>query len=68
MIFNPKRSYETYYVEIDPEIIFNAEPHQGNVEEHILVFAGQMRVRLKDEILNVKSNNFIRFQADCNHQ
>ena len=66
--FSPERSFETYYVEIDPGTTLDAEPHQGNAEEHVFVLHGQMKINVADQRFTVRAGNFISFQAGCEHQ
>jgi transcriptional regulator with XRE-family HTH domain len=66
--FNPKRSFEVYYVEIEPGTVLDAEPHQGNAEEHIFVVEGQIEITVGNESFDVRRENFISFQANCVHQ
>ena len=66
--FNPGRAFETYYVEIDPGAVLDAEPHQGNAEEHVFVLQGQFYISVADESFTVGPEQFITFQADCVHR
>lgn len=66
--FDPERSFETYYVEIDPGIVQDAEPHQGNAEEHVFVLQGQIKISISDQLLEVGPKQFITFRADCEHR
>lgn len=65
--FNPERAFETYYLEIEPGVIFEAQPHQGNAEEHIFVMQGLIEINIADEAFVVERQHFISFQADCFH-
>ena len=66
--FDPERSFEAYYVEIEPGTVLDAEPHEGNAEEHIFVFEGEIRISLANRSFTVSRENFISFQADCVHR
>jgi len=66
--FSPERSFETYYVELDPGTVLDAEPHQGNAEEHVFVLAGQIEISVADERYDVSSQNYISFKANCVHR
>ena len=66
--FEPQRSFETYYVEIDPGTTFRGEPHEGNVEEYIFVLKGVLVVEVEAERTEVRKSQFLRFQADRPHQ
>jgi XRE family transcriptional regulator, regulator of sulfur utilization len=65
--FNPERAFETYYLEIEPGVLFEAEPHQGHAEEHVFVMQGQITVSVAGEAFLVGKEHFISFQADCVH-
>lgn len=65
--FNPERAFETYYVEIDPGTSLDAEPHQGNAEEHVFVLQGQLEMTIAGEKQTVEREQFVSFQADCDH-
>lgn len=66
--FNPERSFEVYYVEVEPGIVLDAEPHQGNAEEHVFVLKGRIEVSVANESFNISRENFISFQANCVHR
>ena len=66
--FNPERSFETYYVEIDPGAVLEAESHQGNAEEHVFVLGGQFEISVAGESYGVNQAEFISFQANCAHR
>ena len=66
--FNPERSFETYYVEIEPGTVLDAEPHQGNAEEHVFVLQGQIEISVGEERFVVDKEQFISFQANCDHR
>lgn len=66
--FEPERSFETYYIELDPGTIIDSEAHQGNVEEHIFVIQGQIEIYVAGEEFIVRREEFISFQADVDHR
>ena len=66
--FSPERAFETYYVEIDPGTILEADPHQGNAEEYVFVFKGEITISLGDKDFRVSREQYITFQADQSHQ
>lgn len=68
LTFEPERSFETYYVEMEPGIVLDAEPHQGNAEEHVFVLQGQLDITVAGERYSVSREQFISFRADCPHQ
>ena len=66
--FDPDRSFEIYFVELDPGTTFVGEPHQGNVEEYVFVTNGTLEISVDETRHSVKRNQCIRFQADCPHK
>jgi transcriptional regulator with XRE-family HTH domain len=68
IVFDPERAFETYYLEIDPGITLDAEPHQGNAEEHVFVLRGALEITVGSEPIKVAAENFMGFQANCVHQ
>ncbi len=65
--FDPERSFEVYFVEIDPGIALEAEPHQGNAEEKVFVVKGQIDITVDGQVYEVDHEHFISFRADCVH-
>ena len=65
--FEPQQSFETYYVEIDPDTVFKGEPHKGNVYEYVFVIRGKLRISVGENHFELKQNEFLKFQADCAH-
>ena len=68
VLFDPHRPFEIYYVEIDPETTLNADPHQGNAEEHVFILQGRMGITVGNRRHTVNQDHFISFAADCGHQ
>jgi transcriptional regulator with XRE-family HTH domain len=68
VLFDPHRPFEIYYVEIDPETTLNADPHQGNAEEHVFILQGQMGITVGKRRHTVNQDHFMSFAADCVHQ
>ena len=66
--FDPKRSFEVYYVEIDPGTTLHADPHQGDAEEHVFVLEGKIDIALADESYVVEDGHFVTFSANCTHR
>ena len=66
--FEPEQSFETYYIEIDPGVVFAGEPHEGNVYEYVFVTKGALRIHVNDQDYDIKENQFLQFQASQPHQ
>jgi transcriptional regulator with XRE-family HTH domain len=67
LIFDPNRSFEIFYAEIEPGVRIDAEPHQGNAEEHVFVLNGELVISVGDNKSRVEKNQLLSFQADCPH-
>ena len=65
--FDPKRSFEIYYLEIDPDASLESEPHNGLPEEYLFVTEGSISVMVDGELYEVESGRFLRFQANRPH-
>jgi len=66
--FEPQQSFETYYVEIDPETIFSGEPHEGNVYEYVFVVKGKLQISVEGKKFDINENEFLQFQANFPHE
>ena len=67
VLFDPQHALEVYYVEIDPGVTLNAEPHQGNTAEHVFVLRGPIDVTVERTTHAVQTEHEIRFPANCPH-
>ena len=66
--FDPDRSFEIYYVEIDPGTSLDAEPHNGIPEEYVFVMQGRIDITVDGEVFKVEQDHFISFLANCPHR
>ena len=66
--FDPERSFEIYYVEIDPGTALDAEPHQGNAKEYVFVTRGEIEITVDDQCYAVDGDHLISFLANCTHR
>jgi transcriptional regulator with XRE-family HTH domain len=66
--FEPQQSFETYYVEIDPDTAFHGEPHEGNVFEYVFVISGKLQISVEDKEFQISNGEFLQFQANCPHK
>ena len=64
---DPQRALEVYYVEIDPGASLDADPHQGNTQEHVYVHSGAIEVIVDRTTHIVQAEHEIRFPANCPH-
>ena len=65
--FDPQRSFETYYIEIDPDTTFEGEPHEGDVIEYVFVTKGELQIQVDQKELKAGKDQFISFQANRPH-
>jgi len=65
--FDPQRTFEIYYLEIDPDNRLDAEPHHGTPEEYIFVFQGSIDITVGSDLFTVIADQFISFRANCPH-
>ena len=66
--FDPERSFEVYYVEIDPGTTLDAEAHQGDAKEYLFVVRGRVDITVGDTCHAVDRDHFISFLADRPHR
>lgn len=66
--FDPEKSFETYYLQIDPNTSFIGEPHEGNVYEYVYVTAGRLQVTIDGNAFEIYADEFLQFQANCPHE
>ena len=66
--FTPERPFETYYVEMEPGTSLDAEPHQGNAEEHVFVLGGKIKIFVEENSYILTREQYLSFQADCVHR
>lgn len=65
--FDPQRSFEIYYIEIEPDTTFEGEPHEGDVEGYIFVISGELEVLADGKAYTAGKDQFVQFQANCPH-
>jgi quercetin dioxygenase-like cupin family protein len=65
--FDPQHTLEVYYVEIGSGVSLDADPHQGNTQEHVFVLNGPIEVSVDCTTQTVQTEHEIRFPANCPH-
>jgi XRE family transcriptional regulator, regulator of sulfur utilization len=61
------RRFEIYRIEIDAGGVLNADPHPQGTQEFILVWQGELTVRVNEQEYPVHESDSIRFRADRAH-
>ena len=67
VLFDPQRALEVYYVEIDPGVSLDADPHQGNTQEHVYILRGSIEVTVDRTTQTVEAEHEVRFPANRPH-
>jgi transcriptional regulator with XRE-family HTH domain len=65
--FDPEGGFEIYYVEVDPGCLMESEPHNGTVEEHVLVLRGDLSIRVASQSYRVGREQCLSFLANVPH-
>ncbi len=65
--FDPRRAFEVYFFEMDGSTVFEAEQHQGGVQEYIFLYTGGIEVRIEEQKFSVSAGQFMEFKADLPH-
>ncbi len=65
--FDPERSFEFYYLEVEPKTTFHGEPHKGDVEEYIFVETGSLEIIIDENQHKINAGQCIQFQANTPH-
>ena len=66
--FQPEQTFETYFIEIDPNTVFSGEPHEGNTYEYVFVTSGRLEISVDGEKFEINENEFLQFNANCPHE
>ena len=66
--FEPEQSFETYFIEIDPDTIFSGEPHEGDTYEYVFVINGRLEINVDGKKFEINENEFLQFHANCPHE
>ncbi|MGE8035676.1 DNA-binding protein [Lysinibacillus sp. KCTC 33748] len=65
--FQEDSRFEIYTVEIEREGTLSAEAHKDGTEEFIMVFDGELVMRVNEDEYHLKRGDSIRFKADRPH-
>ncbi|OEL03311.1 helix-turn-helix domain-containing protein [Staphylococcus casei] len=65
--FEKSKSFEFFYVELDPGAKLDSEPHLSGSEESIIVIKGRLEMHLESDVLNLNKGDALRFKSDVKH-
>ncbi len=65
--FDPKKRFETFYVELGPGGIHISEKHQTGTEEYVIVSEGELEVEVEDHLYQLAKGDAIHFYANVTH-
>ena len=66
--FDPEHSFEIYHVQIDPGVLYEGEPHEGNVEEFLFIEEGHVCIIIDNNHYEAGADHCIRFKANRPHR
>lgn len=66
--FEEGRRFEMYSVEIDPGLHVHSDPHSPETEEFLVVFEGELTVRIDGRDYPLQTSDSIRFKSDKEHE
>lgn len=65
--FTDDRNFEVFYGEVDEGGNTKAEAHQAGTQEYLVVFKGELLIKIEEKEFLVKEGNAISFKADKPH-
>ncbi|WP_019640500.1 helix-turn-helix domain-containing protein [Paenibacillus fonticola] len=65
--FQEERRFELYQVDIEPGGMLQAEAHREGTEEYIMVYDGELILRVNEDEYKLQQGDSIRFRADRPH-
>ncbi|MDW4225102.1 helix-turn-helix domain-containing protein [Staphylococcus saprophyticus] len=65
--FEKSKSFEFFYVELDPGATLDSEPHLSGSEESIIIVDGQLEMHLENEVIDLGKGDALRFKSDIAH-
>lgn len=61
------RKFEVYKVDIEEGGHLDAEAHLSNTYEFVIVFEGQLTIKVNDDVFVINAGDAIKFKADKEH-
>ena len=63
----PGKSFETFYIELEPGCNYNSNPHPEGVEEYLFVEEGKMTLEVDTHSYTISTGESLRFTANYPH-
>ena len=65
--FDPKKNFEIFTIELEPNCNHISTPHDNGVEEYIIVTYGELQLTINDETFLLKKGDSINFKGNNEH-
>lgn len=65
--FDQDKKFEIFYKEIMPGGRLESNGHNNGIEEYILVYEGELGIKINNETHTLSEGDAIKFCADCYH-
>ncbi len=66
--FDPLTGFEYFYIRLLPGAHHVSDAHKASTLEYVIVTAGTLELKLKDQIFELKAPSAISFKADVYHE
>jgi len=66
--YDPKRGWEFYRIELDPQCSYESIPHMEGVEESLTVVDGEMNIVFETEEVHIQMGDTLVFAGNQTHQ
>lgn len=66
--YDPKRGWEFYRIELDPQCSYESIPHMEGVEESLTIVDGEMNIMLETETVHLQKGDTLVFAGNQTHQ
>ncbi|MGG1688067.1 helix-turn-helix domain-containing protein [Pseudalkalibacillus sp. NRS-1564] len=63
----PGKSFETFYIELEPGCDYHSNPHPDGVEEYLFIEEGSMTLEVDTQSYIISSGESLRFTANYPH-
>ncbi|KEH99179.1 helix-turn-helix domain-containing protein [Clostridium massiliodielmoense] len=65
--FDPKKNFEIFTIELEPNCNHISTPHDNGVEEYIIVTDGELELTINDENFILRKGDSINFKGNNEH-